>query len=95
MTSHRAVESSSLQKVTDLLNKVTALRATSFEAQRAPSLSTPALVVSLTFDDSKTENVTFGRTAEGATASRADEPGTAVLDGQAFDDVLTALDEVK
>jgi hypothetical protein len=83
------------EKATDLLTKVTALRAASFETTRHPSLANPVLVVTLSFDADKRETVTFGRTGDGVVASRADDPGTATVEGLGLDDVLTALDEVQ
>ena len=62
-------------KADDLLSKVTALRAASFEDQANASLKSPALVVTVTFAENKQETVTFGRMGTEVFASRSDEPG--------------------
>ena len=82
-------------KVEDLLTKVSALRAESFAAAANPALKTPALTVIVRFDDSKTEQVTFGRAGTDIVASRSDEPGTAAVDATSFEDTIKALDALK
>ena len=82
-------------KVDDVLNKVTGLRAMSFEDKPDASLKNPALVVTFKFADNKTETVTFGRAGANVFASRADEPGAAKLDAAGLDDAMKALDAVK
>jgi hypothetical protein len=82
-------------KVDDVLNKVTGLRATSFEDKPDASLKNPALVVTFKFADNKTETVTFGRAGANVFASRADEPGAAKLDAAPLDEAMKALDAVK
>jgi len=82
-------------KADDLLSKVTALRAASFEDQANASLKSPALVVTVTFAENKQETVTFGRMGTDVFASRSDEPGTAKVEGMGLDDVMKAIDAVK
>src|SRR6186713_187233 len=81
-------------KADDLLSKVTALRAASFEDQASASLKSPALVVTVTFAENKQETVTFGRMGTDVFASRSDEPGTAKVEGMGLDDVMKAIDAV-
>jgi hypothetical protein len=79
----------------DLLTKATSIRADSFLANAHPSLKSPVLSVTVRFDDNKTESVTFAREGEQVYASRADEPGTAVVATVLFDDAVKALDAMK
>jgi hypothetical protein len=84
------------QKAEDLVNRVTSLRASSFENQAHASLKMPALVVTIRSNDNKTETVTFGRTASDVYAARSDEPGSAKIDGTAaLDETMKELDGVK
>ena len=84
------------QKAEDLINRVTGLRASSFEEQAHASLKMPALVVTVRTSDNKTEMVTFGRTATDVYAARSDEPGSAKIDGTAaLDEAMKLLDGVK
>src|SRR5688572_280733 len=82
-------------KVEDLLSKVSSLRAESFDATAHAALRTPALVVTVQFDDKKTEKVTFARAASDVVASRSDEPGTATVLTASFDEVFKGIDEMK
>ena len=82
-------------KVQDLLGTITGLRAETFEAAAHPSLKMPALTVTVRFDEGKTETVTFGRSGTDVFASRAGEPGSAKLDGAAFDAAMKAIDAAK
>jgi len=84
-----------VMKAEDVLNKVTGLRATSFEEAAHPSLKTPALIVTLKFGDNKTETVTFARADKDVYASRSGEPGSAKLDASGLDEAMKALDAVK
>jgi hypothetical protein len=84
-----------LMKAEDALNKVTGLRATSFDDATHPSLKTPALVVTLKYGDNKTETVTFARSGMDVYASRSGEPGSAKLEATGLDDAMKALDAVK
>jgi hypothetical protein len=84
------------EKAEDLVNRMTGLRASSFEEQAHPSLKSPALVVTVRSNDNKTETVTFGRTATDVYAARSDEQGAAKIDGTAaLDEALKLLDGVK
>jgi hypothetical protein len=81
-------------KIEDLLNKVTGLRASSFEATAPPALKMPAVSIKATFD-SKTETVAIARSGADAFAARPDEPGAARLETMAVDEALKALDALK
>jgi hypothetical protein len=82
-------------KMEDLLNRVTGLRADSFETAAPAALKTPALTVTARFDDGKMETVTFARNGADVVAGRADEPGAAKVMAAAFDDAIKALDAMK
>ena len=82
-------------KMDELLSRLTALRATSFETAPHASLKAPVLTATVRFDESKMETVTFGRAGTDVYASRADEPGSAKLEGAALDEVMKALDALK
>jgi hypothetical protein len=82
-------------KADDLLTKLTALRAQSYDAQAHSSLETPALVVTISFDEKKQETVTFGRSQKDVYASRSDEPGAAKLEASGLDEVMKAMDALK
>ena len=83
-------------KVDDVLTKLTALRAQSFEATAPAALSSPALTVVARFDDSKkNETVRIARAGTDVVAARADEPGAGKLEAMSFDDIIKALDAVK
>jgi len=84
-----------VMKVEDALNKVSGLRAASFEDKADGSLKTPALVVTFKFGENKTETVTFGKSGSDAFASRSDEPGAAKLDAMGLDEAMKTLDAVK
>jgi hypothetical protein len=80
--------------IDDLLTKLTALQALSFEPAPHASLSAPALVVTVAFDGDRTETVRLGRpdTGTDAYASRADEPGGMQLSALPLDDIVKAVD---
>jgi hypothetical protein len=82
-------------KADDLLTKLTALRAASFEDKPHASLKSPALVATVTFGENKQETVTIGRSGTDVFASRSDEPGTAKVEGTGLDEVMKAIDAVK
>lgn len=84
-----------VMKAEDLFNKVTGLRATSFDDAAHPSLKTPALVVTLKYGDNKMETVSFGRADKDVYASRAGESGSAKLEASGLDEAIKALDAVK
>ena len=82
-------------KADDLLTKLTALRAASFEDRPPASLKSPALVATVHFGENKQETVTIARSGTDVFASRSDEPGAAKVEGTGLDDVMKAIDEVK
>jgi hypothetical protein len=82
-------------KVEDLLTKVSNLRADSFESTPNAALKNPALVISVRFDESKMEQVTFARSGADVVASRAGEPGSAKVQASSFDEVFKGIDEMK
>jgi hypothetical protein len=83
-------------KADDLVNRITGLRAGSFENQAHASLKTPVLVVTVRTSDNKTDTVTFGRSDMDVYAARSDEPGSAKIEGTAaLDEALKLLDGVK
>ena len=84
-----------VMKAEDVINKVTGLRAASFEDKAPASLKMPALVVAVKFGDNKTEMVTFARSGTDVYASRADEPGAAKVDASGFDEAMKAIDGVR
>jgi hypothetical protein len=81
-------------QIETMLAQVSGLRAASFEAAPHPSLKTPALTVTATFDKGS-ETVTFGRTGTEVFAGRTGEPGSAKLDTAPFDEAIKALDSLK
>ncbi len=82
-------------KIEDALTKLSNVRAESFQAAAHPSLKTPAVTITVRFDENKTETVSFGRGDSVVYASRADEPGSALVTASAADDALKAVDELK
>jgi hypothetical protein len=81
-------------KVEDLLNKLSNLRAASFEAAAPAALTAAEMTVTATFDG-KSETVRFERTGSDAVAVRTDEPGAAKLETTPYEDALKALDALK
>ena len=84
-----------VMKAEDALNKVSGLRAASFEDKPDASLKTPALVVTFKYGENKTETVSFGRADKDVYAGRNGEPGSAKLDASGLDEAMKALDAVK
>ena len=82
-------------KVEDLLAKMSNLRATTFEPTVSPSLKTPALTVTVRFDENKMETVMFGQSGIDVFGKRADEPASAKLDSMLFDEMMKTLDTLK
>jgi hypothetical protein len=82
-------------KVDDLLTRLSGIRAQSFQPARHPSMNMPALTAVVGFDAGRMETVTFGRAGSEVFASRADEPGTAIVESTTFDETMKALDAVK
>jgi hypothetical protein len=77
----------------DFLSKLSALRAQSFTT--APKENAPvALVASTSYDTNKFERVRFIRNDKQVLGVREGEPGAAVLDSNAFDEMMKALDAV-
>jgi hypothetical protein len=81
-------------KVEDLLNKLSNLRAASFEEAAPAALTAAEMTVTATFDG-KTETVQFERAGNDAYAVRTDEPGAAKLETTPYEDALKALDALK
>lgn len=81
-------------KVEDLLTKLTGLRAESFRDASPASLKA-VLTATVRFDPDKTESVSFGRAGTEVVATRTDEPGAAVLEAMAFDEMIKGLDAMK
>jgi hypothetical protein len=79
-------------KMEDLIAKLSNLRAQNFEVTQNASLKTPALTVTVRFDESKTETVAFGRGGTDVFAKRADEPASAKVDAMLFDEAMKTLD---
>lgn len=82
-------------KVEDTLNKLSGLRAQSFETGSHPSLKSPVFSVTARFNENSMETVTFGRSGDDVFAARSDEAGTAKLETNAFDEAMKALDVLK
>ena len=81
--------------VDNLLAKMSNLRVTAFDATQNPSLKTPALTVTVRFDENKTETVAFGRSGADVFGKRSDEAASGKLDAMLFDEMLTTLDALK
>lgn len=77
-----------------LLRALSDLRADSFvDNRRGAGLDTPLATVTATFgDDGEEERVLIGRSGDATYGLHGDEPGAAVLDSDAVDDALEALD---
>ncbi|MBI4888013.1 MAG: DUF4340 domain-containing protein [Acidobacteria bacterium] len=82
-------------KIEDVLTKLSNLKADAFQAAAPPSMKMPAAAVTVRFDESKTETVTFGRSGTGVFASRSDESGAATVSAAAFDEAMKAADGLK
>lgn len=79
----------------DLLTKLAALRAQSFNpTTNAAGLAEPALLAEASYDTDKFEKVRFISGAKEVFAVRDGESGVAVVDLNAFDETLKALDAV-
>ena len=77
-----------------LLRALSELRADSFvENRRGTGLDEPLAAITATFDDDEEERVLIGRSGDGTSYGlHGDEPGAAVLDADAVDAALDALD---
>ena len=82
-------------KADDLLNRVLSLRATSFDSAPPAALKSPQLIVTVRYDENKTETVSFARQGQDVVAARSDEPGAARIMASMFDEAIKALDAVK
>jgi hypothetical protein len=82
-------------KMGDLLSELSGMRAQSFtDTADRTGLDRPALAVSVTYDEGKTERVRIARTGGEAFAARDGEPGAARIDAAAYDELVQALDAV-
>jgi len=83
-------------KMDGLLSKLSNMRAASFvDANAKTGADTPALAVTVKFDEGKKEEkVTFGQTGNDVFAVRPGEPGAAKADKADFDEVTKAFDEI-
>jgi hypothetical protein len=82
-----------LTKMEDLLTKLAALRAQSFNATtNAAGLGTAALVAEASYDTDKFERVRFIKGEKEVFGVRDGEAGVAVVDTSAFDETMKALD---
>lgn len=82
-------------KLDEFLSRLTALRATTFESAAAPALKSPVLRATITYDENKTETVTFGRMGSDVVAARSDEGGSAKVEAGPFDETVKGLDALK
>jgi hypothetical protein len=82
-------------KFDDFLSKLSNMRAIAFVDAKAPTgLSQPAMTVSLKFNDTKEERVSFGKVENNVYASLSGEPGAAQASAADFTGMTKALDEV-
>jgi hypothetical protein len=95
MWKNAAGQTVDLMKVEDLLSKLTNIRAVTFENAVPASLKMPNLTVTIRFDTSKTETVTFGGSGADVVATRADEPGSAKIDSMPYEEAIKAVDALK
>ena len=79
-----------------LLRALADLRADSFvESRQGTGLDAPLAAITATFgDDGEEERVLLGRSGDATYGVHGDEPGAALLDTEAVDDALEALDEL-
>jgi hypothetical protein len=95
MWKNAAGQTVDLMKVEDLLSKLTNIRAVTFENAVPASLRMPNLTVTIRFDTSKTETVSFGGSGADVVAARADEPGSAKIDSMPYEEAIKAIDALK
>ena len=81
------------EKMNGLLSTLTGARADSF-VEKAPT-SKPDVDVTLTFDNGKTERVTFAKSGNDGYATRASESGSAKIAAALVDDVIKAVEALK
>jgi hypothetical protein len=95
MWKNAAGQTVDLMKVEDLLSRLTNIRAVTFENTVPAALKMPNLTVTIRFDTSKTETVTFGGSGADVVAARADEPGAAKIDSMPYEEAVKAIDALK
>ena len=78
----------------EALNKLTGLRARTFDAAPPAAGTTPIMKVSAQFDEGKKEDASFARAGDDALVVRADEAGAMRLDIAAVEEALKAFDAV-
>jgi hypothetical protein len=88
-----AAKDADTQKVNALLSTLTGARADSF-VEKAPTTK-PELVVALTFDNGKTERVTFLKSGTDGYAIRASDSGAAKISASVVDDIVKAVEGLK
>lgn len=91
----RAGQTVDTAKVEDALTRFSGLQAQAFQPSAHASLKAPVLTAIVRFDENKTETVGFGRAGNEVFAGRADEPGSARVDANAFDEAVKAVDAMK
>ena len=88
----RNVEELDPATIEDLLTKLSALRAQSFvDSQEGTGLDSPLVIIEVNFDDTN-ERVLIGRSGENTYGVNGNEHGAAILDSQAVDEILSAID---
>jgi hypothetical protein len=95
MWKNAAGQTVDLMKVEDLLSRLTNIRAVTFDDAVPASLKMPNLAVTITYDTSKKETVTFGGSGADIVAARADEPGSAKIDSMPYEEAIKAVDALK
>ena len=78
----------------EALNKLTGLRARTFDATLPATGTAPIMKVTTQFDEGKTEEASFARAGDDALAVRPDEAGAMRLDMAAIEETLQAFDTV-
>ena len=91
-----AAQDADQTKVENLLSAATQTRATSFaDAAAKTGLESPTLRIAIkSGEPQKEEIVTFAKSGDKAFASRAGDPGAAVIDASSIDNISKALDEL-
>lgn len=78
----------------EALNKLTGLRARTFDATLPATGTAPIMKVTTQFDEGKTEEASFARAGDDALVVRPDEAGAMRLDMAAIEETLQAFDTV-
>lgn len=91
-----AAQDADQTKVENLLSAATQTRATSFaDAAAKTGLESPTFRIAIkSGEPQKEETVTFAKSGDKAFASRAGDPGAAVIDASSIDNISKALDEL-